>query len=332
MKKLWTLLFATIAIPSFAAEPIKVGYISFTAHSPNFIAKERGYFEKQGLDAELVRFQSAQQMAVAIASGDLDYGVTAITGGLLNLAARGDAIRIFGGALQEADDVPGQVIIASNAAYEKGLKTPKDLSGKRWAVTTAGSSFSYMGSKIAKAAGVEPKSLQMVPLNAVPTIISALSTGQVDAWAIQPNIANRLIAEGKVKGIGKVAEYLPNYQVTVLFTSTKNVQEHPEQVNAFKKAFAQGIADYNAALVDKTADKKETQAVIDMVHKYVYSDEAPEKAAKLIASDDMRLSPGAALNTKDALKQIDWFKAQKIIPANLEGATIITPDAGEAAK
>lgn len=332
MKKLTTALLALLSLTAFANTPIKVGYISFTAHSPNFIAKARGYFTENGLDAELVRFQSAQQMAVAIASGDVDYGVTAVTGGLLNLAARGDAIRIFGGSLTEAPHVQGQKIIVSNEAYDKGLTTPKALSGKRWAVTTAGSSFSYMGSSIAQAAGVDAKSLQMVPLNAVPTIVSALSTNQVDAWAIQPNIADRLVTQGKAKAIGNVADYLPNYQVTVLFTSTKNVKDHPEQVVGFKKAFAHGIADYNAAFVDKTASPDEIKAIAEIVHQYVYTDEPAEKAYPLIESNNMLLSPGAALNKADVLKQIDWFKASGSVPASLDGERIITADADQKAE
>ena len=66
-------------------------------------------------------------MAVAIASGDIDFGVTAVSGGLLNLAARGDTVRIFGGALEEADGVPGHKILASKAAFDGGLQSPMEL-------------------------------------------------------------------------------------------------------------------------------------------------------------------------------------------------------------
>lgn len=314
------------------AEAVKVGYISLTAHGANFLAKERGYFAEQGLEAELVRFQSAQQMAVAIAAGDVDYGVTAITGGLLNLAARGDAVRIFGGSLMEDKAVEGQIILASNQAYEAGLKSPKDLAGKRFAVTTAGSSFSYMGAQVAAAAGVDAKAVQYVPFNGIPTITAALSSGQVDAWSIQPNIANTLIAKGQAKAIGKIADYLPDYQVTVLFTSTKNVEQKPEQVKGFKRAYARGIEDYNKVLVEKTADAAEIDAVVAALHKYVYSDESAEKARELILSHNMKLSAGAALNRADALKQIEWFKADGSVPASLDGAKIITADAHEAAQ
>ena len=74
---------------ALAADKIKVGALRFTSHSASFVAFERGYFKKNDLDVEFIFFQAAQPMAVAIASGDVDFGVTAISGGLINLANKG---------------------------------------------------------------------------------------------------------------------------------------------------------------------------------------------------------------------------------------------------
>ena len=132
-----------------------VGALHLTSHSGSFIALERGYFADAGLDVELKFFQAAQPMAVAIASGDVDFGVTAISGGLVSLAQKG-AVKVIGGALSEAPGIDGQKILASDAAFKAGLTSPKGLGGKRYGMTTAGSSFHYMGSKIGAAEGVTP--------------------------------------------------------------------------------------------------------------------------------------------------------------------------------
>ena len=72
-----------LAAPAIAANrKVKVGALRFTSHSGSFIAYERGYFAEAGLDVEFEFFQAAQPMAVAIASGDIDYAVTAISGAL----------------------------------------------------------------------------------------------------------------------------------------------------------------------------------------------------------------------------------------------------------
>ena len=54
------------------SEPLKVGALRLASHSPTFIAENQGYFQQHGLTTELVFFQAAQPMALAIASGDVD--------------------------------------------------------------------------------------------------------------------------------------------------------------------------------------------------------------------------------------------------------------------
>src|SRR3546814_3630529 len=94
--------------------------LHLASHAPSFIAYERGYYKEAGLDIELKFFEAAQPMAVAIASGDADFGVTAMSGGLISLAQK-DAVKVIGGALIEEKGVAGAIILASNKAYDAGL-------------------------------------------------------------------------------------------------------------------------------------------------------------------------------------------------------------------
>ena len=87
-------------------------------------------------------FDAAQPIAVATTSGDVDFGITAFTAGLYNLAGKG-TLKVIGGMSREKAGYPLIGYFASNNAYAAGLKTPKDLAGKRMAVTQVGSSFHY---------------------------------------------------------------------------------------------------------------------------------------------------------------------------------------------
>jgi len=139
-----------IGMPAIAEnQKINVGALRFTSHAASFVAFERGYFSEAGLDVEFKFFQAAQPMAVAVASKDVDYAVTAISGGLISLAEKG-ATKVIGGALSEEPGIDGQKILASNAAYEAGLSSASQLGGKSWGITQSGSSFHFMGAKIAK--------------------------------------------------------------------------------------------------------------------------------------------------------------------------------------
>lgn len=307
--------------PALANTKIRVGALRFTSHAASFVALERGYFAEAGLDVELKFFQAAQPMAVAIASGDADYAVTAISGGLISLAEKG-AAKVIGGALSEEKGIDGQKILVSLQAYESGVTSPAKLDGRTFAITQAGSSFHYMGAKIATKEGI---SLTYKPLQKVGAIIGAIKTGQVDAWPIVPHIGKALAKSGAVKIIGDVADYVPNYQVTTVFTSAKNAASEREKTKAFLTAFSRGAADFNAALVDKTAGADAADDMVKLIHKYVYESQPYEKARGSIIDGAMRINKDAALNMASVQDQIDWFKAENLVKASVSMDTLVDP-------
>lgn len=310
-----------LARPALAQTRLTVGALRFTSHAASFVAFERGYFADEGFEVEFKFFQAAQPMAVAIASGDADYAVTAISGGLISLAEKG-AAKVIGGALSEEAGIDGQKILASKAAFDAGLTEPSRLDGKIWAITQAGSSFHYMGAKIASAEGV---SLSYKPLQKVGAIIGALKSGQVDAWSIVPHIAKPLAGSGAVSIIGNVADYIPDYQVTTVFTSAANAANERAKTEAFLRAFSKGADDFNAALVDKTAGEDAAEEMVRLIHKYVYTDRDYEKAKPSIVNGAMRINAGAALNMASVEDQLAWFKSEGLVKDTITMETLVDP-------
>lgn len=309
-----------LAAPAYAAgRKITLGALRFTSHSGSFIAYERNYFADAGLDVELKFFQAAQPMAVAIASGDVDYAVTAISGGLVSLADKG-AIKVIGGALSEEPGIDGQKILASDVAFQAGLTSPKALDGKSFGMSTAGSSFHYMGSKVAAAEGV---AVSFKPLQKVGAIIGALKSGQIDAWSIVPHIAKPLAGSGAVHIIGDIADYLPDYQVTTVFTSARNAAEEREMTQDYLAAYSKGVADYNATMIAKEGGQEGIDGMVDLIHKYVYTDRPREKAAPSIINGTMRLNEGAALNVASVRDQLEWFQSEGLVGADITLDTLL---------
>ncbi len=309
-----------VNLPAFGANTkINVGALRFTSHAASFVAFERGYFSDAGLDVELKFFQAAQPMAIAVASKDVDYAVTAISGGLISLAEKG-ATKVIGGALSEENGIDGQKILVSDAAFKAGVTDPSKLDGKRFGITQAGSSFHYMGAKIAAKEGV---SLQFVPLQKTGAVIGAIKSGQIDAWTIVPHIAKPLAGSGAVHIIGDVADYISSYQVTTVFTSAANAANERSKTEAFLTAFSKGAADFNAALVDKTAGDDAAEAMVKLIHKYVYADRPFEKAAKSIRNGAMRINAGAAMNAASIQDQLDWFKSEKLVKDSITFDTLV---------
>ena len=310
----------SLAAPAIAAnKKIVVGTLRFTSHSASFIAAERAYFKDAGLDVELRFFQAAQPMAVAIASGDVDYAVTAISGGLISLADKG-AIKVIGGALSEEPGIDGQKILASDAAFKAGLTSPAGLDGMKFGISTAGSSFHYMGSNVAQAEGAN---VSFTPLQKVGAIIGALKSGQIDAWSIVPHIAKPLAGSGAVHIIGNISDYLPNYQVTTAFTSAKNASDERGQTEAFIKAFGMGASDYNSTMIDMVSGEDGVNEMVDLIHKYVYTDRPREKAAPSIINGTMRINEGARLNVASVQDQLSWFQSEGLIDTDITLDTFV---------
>ena len=133
---------ALLSSAARAADHVKFGVFKVVGTSPVFIAEDKGYFAAEGLDVELVPFTAQEPLVLGIASGDLDFGATAFTGGFYNLAGQG-ALKIIGAFIHEAPGFQANTLITSNRAYEAGLKSPKDIANRSAAVPEVGNPAQY---------------------------------------------------------------------------------------------------------------------------------------------------------------------------------------------
>ena len=182
----------------------KIGVLRLSSSAPVFIAQDKGYFRDAGLDIELKFFDAAQPIAVATASGDVDFGITAFTAGLYNLAGKG-TLKVIGGMSREKAGYPLIGYFASNNAYAAGLKTPRDLAGKRVAVTQTGSSFHYSLGLLADKYGFRLADVKVLPLQSLSNAAAALKGETVDAALLPASTARKLIDDGgaKLSGLGR---------------------------------------------------------------------------------------------------------------------------------
>ena len=114
--------------------------------------------------------------------------------------------------------------------------------------------------------------------------------------------------------VANVSDYIPDYQVTTVFTSAKNAAEERGMTEGFLNSFSKGVDDYAAAMIDGTADQ---DAMVDLIHKYVYTDREREKAAPSIINGTMRINKGAALNLASVKDQLAWFQSEGLVDAGI---------------
>src|SRR5207248_7841134 len=162
-----------LAAPALAQEKVGVGVLRFVSSGPLFVAVEKGYFKQEGLDLDLKFLDAAQPIAVAVVTGDVDFGLTAFTAGLFNLAGKG-GLKIVAAQAKEAKGYEGNAILASNAAWDKGLRRIDDLPGHSLGIGQVGSSFHYQIGQIARIRGFDLKRVDLKPLQSLPNMMAAL--------------------------------------------------------------------------------------------------------------------------------------------------------------
>src|SRR6185437_4350515 len=127
---LFALAFLVLAPRGATAEAIKIGLLKTAGNGGIFVALARGYFAAEGLQPTLTYFTAAQPIAVAVVSGDIDFGSTALTGGLYNLAAQG-SLRVIAAQSADMPTFQNNTVIVSNRADAAGLKSYQALPAAR---------------------------------------------------------------------------------------------------------------------------------------------------------------------------------------------------------
>lgn len=307
-----------------AAERVRIGLLHTLSPAPLYIAMRRGYFGDEGLDAEFRFFDAAQPIAAAAVSGDLDVGITALTGGFFSLAGRG-LLKVVAGGLHEEKGWPGIGLLASRAAFDAGLTGPAKLAGHSFGITQYGSSFHYMIGRLAQVEGFDLKSVTLRPLQTIQNMVAAVRTGQVDATMAIASQARPADASGEAKLIGWVGDLVP-YQLTALFARTPLLAGDAEMVHRLVRAYQRGVADYRAAFLRRDAagqpieDAATDAAVADITH-YVFQGD-PNAKAKILA-DVGWYDKDAALDADDVARQVRWFTEQGLIREKVDPASIM---------
>ena len=302
-----------LATQARAAEPLRLGLLRTLSPAPFYLAQERGYFPGA---VSFTFFEAAQPIAAAAVAGEIDVGVTALTGGFFSLAGRG-ALRVIGGALHEQKGFDLTAILVSKAAYEQGVTSLAKLAGRSFGITQYGSSFHYMIGRIAEIAGFDAKSLTLRPLQQIGNMMAAVRTGQVDATMAIASMARPAAAAGEVHIIGWVGDVLP-YQITALFANRKTIDQRAEDLRGFCAGYQKGIADYRAAFIDHTAD---AAPAIAAIQRYVF--QSDPNAAQKITEGIGWYDVGGALDVADVSAQLAWFAAQGMVKGEIAAAEII---------
>ncbi len=165
-----------ISTSTVAAEPFRliVTHLEppLVPNSVMDLAHELGYFEREGVDVELIRVQQTPSALASIMAGEGEMANASVDA-VLQLMARGtDSLRAV---TSPNKSLP--FLIASRS----DIATPEDLVGHSFGVGRIGSLDHSLSSKVLASVGVDMDSLSVVTLGQPSVRAQALAAGQVDA-------------------------------------------------------------------------------------------------------------------------------------------------------
>jgi len=312
------LLLSVAALPA-AAEAIKIGVVQTLAVGPIFVADNRGYFHDEGLDASIVYFDAAQPIAVAVASGDIDFGVTGMSAAFYSLAGQG-VLKIIAAGNREMPGFKNAGYVVSNHAYGAGFTSLKQLAGRTVAVTQVGSQLHYDLGLAADKYHVELKDIRIAALQSNSNMSSAVAGGQADLGVFPVTPAMQLLSRGDAKLLGWVGDEVPYGQPNTAFTSTKIANDSRPMVERFLRAFKKGARDYHDAFADAQEHRRDgptAPAILALLAQYTKQSVNDIQVAIPWLDAELRL------DSQDIRHQVDWFRAQGELKTPVNAADMI---------
>src|ERR1700694_3452941 len=300
----------------------KVGVLRLSSSAPVFIAQDKGYFREAGLDIELKFFDAAQPIAVATTSGDVDFGVTAFTAGLYNLAGKG-TLKVIGGMSREKAGYPLIGYLGSNHDHAAGTKTPKDLAGKRIAVTQVGSSFHYSLGLLADKYGFKLSDVKVLPMQSLSNAAAALKGETVDAALLPVSTARTLMDADGAKLLGWVGDETP-WQLGAVFASPRPLANNA-LVTKLLKALVRADREYHDVILAAVAEGKapindKTKPLLEIIAKYT------NLPFEKVNGNCRYIDPDGKLDVKNVGNQISWLQEQGFVDKGFTADAIIAKD------
>lgn len=228
------LVAAALSLPA-KAETITVTHWGAAFYgAPYAVAMEKGFFKQHGVDITGVLTSTGGGTSVRnTLAGDLPYGEVALSAAIEAINA-GQPLKIVNGAVQSVGD------ILWVAKKDSPLQSIKDLVGKKVGFTSPGSVTNMLILMAFKAQGIDPKSVQIVPVGGIGANMSAVINGAIDSGMSGEPVWSE--NKSKVKPVFWVKDVLPpNMMQTVGVTTDDFAKSDGAKLRAIIEGRREGV-------------------------------------------------------------------------------------------
>jgi ABC-type nitrate/sulfonate/bicarbonate transport system substrate-binding protein len=297
---LLSLVFIVLPIDqASAATPTRKVRMSFAAISgavaPIWIAKDLGFFEKNGLDVDVVLIQSGPRSVSALLSGEMP---------IINTGANSAIAANLGGTKEPVVIATFYNTLVFSVVGKPDIPNIAGLKGRVLGVTQTGSLSDFTARLVLAQAGLVPqRDVNLLPTGDYTGMVVSLSKGLIDAGVISPPSTLKAIKLG-FREILDVGATGIEYAGTSIATTRTLIRESPEIPRRVIRALVQAIHLFKT---DKTASirvlgrwtKTEDREVLDELYRtysgnYLLRAPAPtDKGVKAVLDSLSDRVPGA---------------------------------------
>ena len=204
-------LIAIVAAPSSAIseEVIRIGIISTTfGYAPVFVAREKGFFKREGLYPEIVVISRNEQIVQALIADSLQFGnVPPNLLAVLKQQGMSD-IKMIAGSFNGTT--------YSLIAQPKYRKMEDLKGGTRLAMSGITSAAALMMKQILKDRGVlYPRDYSLISIGGSTTQWTALQSGQVDAALLAEPLSVIAVEQG-YSNLADAYKLIPDFQLSAI--------------------------------------------------------------------------------------------------------------------
>jgi NitT/TauT family transport system substrate-binding protein len=222
---LWILL----VLGSARAENVKIGIPSLTVTMlPLPVAKERGFFQQEGLNVDFVLMPAALNIKVLL-SGDIQYATTITAGVVANI--RGVNTRVI---MCFVD----RVLLDLVGIPEIG--SIPDLKGKLLGISSRGGLHDVTMRRIFAQSGMDPSQATFITVGGQGAMLASLQSKRIAAGLLNPPHNFLAYREG-LKNLGFAGNFV-RIPSTGIVTMRETLERSPDQVRRMLRALARARA------------------------------------------------------------------------------------------
>lgn len=277
-------------------------YVGLKVYDPVYIAEDKGFFDKNGIEVEIVDTVAGGATAVEMVTTGNAEAALLSTMAIINAKSAGMPVIGVADIQSSFEDAPLEVFFVRE---DSGINSVSDLKGKKIAINLVKSSFHYTWLIALEQAGLSEKDVEFVTLP-FSEQQAALDRGDVDAIGLMSPYIKSARNDGEIKELYNACDVFGERQFCEIFVNENWANSNTDSA----EKFVISIAEAEKWAMD---NQEEAKTIISK-----YTGIAPENI------EDYHFQENAECVEDDAAFWLEYMKNAEETGAKLTVSDIVT--------